>query len=156
MADGRRLVPDDLAALCRLQVCIEPPWSESLLRQRIEGAGSFGLGLFEGDALIGFALFSCLFDEAELLQVAVLPSRRRQGLARQLLQQGMIELSRQDVSRLMLEVRASNAAAIALYRTLGFGEDGRRRNYYPLADGHEDALLMSCQLPQSQVPGSPR
>jgi ribosomal protein S18 acetylase RimI-like enzyme len=48
--------------------------------------------------------------------------------------------------RLLLEVRNSNNAAIALYRKFGFSDDGVRREYYPAADGREDALLMSMQL----------
>ena len=51
--------------------------------------------------------------------------------------------SKQGVSRLLLEVRAGNAAAIGLYRKYGFIETGRRKNYYPLPEGgYEDAILM--------------
>ena len=49
------------------------------------------------------------------------------------------------IRTLWLEVRASNAAAIALYESLGFNEATIRRNYYPTADGHEDAIIMHCQ-----------
>ncbi|MDU5730757.1 MAG: hypothetical protein E6Z80_17880 [Citrobacter freundii] len=48
--------------------------------------------------------------------------------------------------RLWLEVRASNAAAIALYESLGFNEATIRRNYYPTADGHEDAIIMALPI----------
>lgn len=146
MAELRHLGIGDLAPLCRLQSCIDPPWSETLLRQRLGQSGGLNLGLVEAGELVAFALIGRLFDEAELLQVAVVPSRRRRGLACRLLDMAMIELSRAGVSRLMLEVRASNAAAIALYRASGFDEDGRRPNYYPVAGGREDALLMSRRL----------
>ena len=50
------------------------------------------------------------------------------------------------VRSVFLEVRASNAAAIALYDTTGFNEIGRRRNYYPIAVGREDAIVMAKEL----------
>lgn len=49
------------------------------------------------------------------------------------------------MATLWLEVRASNAAAIALYESLGFNEATIRRNYYPTTDGREDAIIMRCQ-----------
>lgn len=89
---------------------------------------------------------SRLFDEIEILDVAVAPDWRNQGLGAQLLQQVFSQFP-EDVARVLLEVRASNRPARALYRKLGFSEDGRRKNYYPKSDGgREDALLMSLIL----------
>ncbi len=56
------------------------------------------------------------------------------------------ELETRDVFTLWLEVRASNAAAIALYESLGFNEATIRRNYYPTAEGREDAIIMALPL----------
>jgi [ribosomal protein S18]-alanine N-acetyltransferase len=52
----------------------------------------------------------------------------------------------QELRKIFLEVRVSNAAAIALYRASGFVEIGRRRGYYQNTNGREDALLMACEL----------
>jgi len=61
--------------------------------------------------------------------------------------QGAFELlGKSGAKRCLLEVRASNAAARGLYRSLGFQVDGVRKNYYPAATGREDALLMSREL----------
>ena len=74
---------------------------------------------------------------------AAAPEYRRQGIASKLLAYWFQTTSSQGVSRLLLEVRAGNAAAIGLYRKYGFIETGRRKNYYPLPEGgYEDAILM--------------
>lgn len=147
MTDLRPLTRADMTALLDLETsCFDPPWSEALLQRRLEQPGSLNLGLFEGRELIAFALCSRPFDEAELLQVAVTPSRRREGLGRRLLEALQSQLSEAGTERLLLEVRASNRAAIGLYRILGFDDDGRRRGYYSGDAGSEDALLMSRAL----------
>lgn len=64
----------------------------------------------------------------------------------ELLEQVIDEVEKRGVATLWLEVRASNAAAIALYESLGFNEATIRRNYYPTADGREDALIMALPL----------
>ena len=56
------------------------------------------------------------------------------------------ELEKRGVATLWLEVRASNAAAIALYESLGFNEATIRRNYYPTTDGREDAIIMALPI----------
>ena len=73
--------------------------------------------------------------------MAVDPSRRRQGVAAQLLQVFDDFAKGNRLAFLTLEVRPSNAAAIALYRGFGFREVGRRRNYYDLPK--EDALILT-------------
>ena len=78
-----------------------------------------------------------------LLALAVHPAARRQGIARAL-HQTALEALRPTLA--FLEVRASNHAAQALYRSLGYRDSGRRRDYYPNPDGsREDALVMRLQ-----------
>jgi len=147
MTELRPLIRADMAPLLDLEArCFDPPWSEALLQRRLEQFDSLSLGLFERHELVGFALCSRLFDEAELLQIAVAPSRRREGLGRRLLEALLSQLAAAGAGRLLLEVRQSNRAAIGLYRVLGFDEDGRRRGYYSSAAGTEDAVLMSRAL----------
>ncbi len=146
MTDIRALQRSDMTALCALQAqCFDPPWSEAMLVARLEHPRSLNLGVFSDDRLLGFALFSFLFEEAEVLQIGVAPEQQRRGLARKLLSQALQTLAAGDVERVLLEVRDSNRAAIGLYRSLGFIEDGRRCGYYAGAGGPEDAVLMSCR-----------
>lgn len=96
---------------------------------------------------LGFVVGWCIADELELLDVAVRPSARRKGIAQSLVN-GLLTLAQETGARTaFLEVRASNEAAQALYRGLGFEEVGRRRKYYP---GGEDALLFRCCLPRGE------
>lgn len=93
----------------------------------------------------GFCLATLVLDEASLLLIAVRPRAQGRGLGRSLLQALLAALAGRTIGRCLLEVRESNAAALALYRGCGFVRDGRRRGYY--ADGaggeREDAILMS-------------
>ena len=82
-------------------------------------------------------------DELHILEVAVASRHRRQGIATELLQASLSENYRGNAAVALLEVRASNENAIALYRKAGFVEVGRRKKFY--SDG-EDAVLMNCEL----------
>jgi [ribosomal protein S18]-alanine N-acetyltransferase len=92
----------------------------------------------------GFAIASQLSPQAELETIAVAADTRRRGLGRRLFGALVGELRRDGINQLDLEVRASNASAIAFYGSLGFVETGRRPRYY--ADPIEDAVLMHLQL----------
>ena len=83
-------------------------------------------------------------EQVDMIDLRVLASERRQGFGRQLLWASLTALG--DVSAVALEVRSSNAAARALYQSLGFSETGARRNYYSTPDGREDAVLMTLTL----------
>jgi len=98
----------------------------------------------EQGKLLGVLAWRDLGEEAEILDLAVEPQHRRQGLASLLLENFMRWLSRTTVRRIYLEVRASNCAAIALYVKFGFKNCGRRPNYYRNPD--ETALLMTVSL----------
>ena len=95
---------------------------------------------------VGFALAWHAADEVHLLDLAVDPGARRRGVARQLVG-AVLGYAREARARLvLLEVRASNAAAIALYQSAGFSENGVRRGYY--SDNGEDAVEMCVELPE--------
>jgi len=143
----RALHGADAQTLWTLECLENPfPWSLRQFEQSFE-AGHFGWALEENGEVWGFALFSQILDEATLLNIVVHPARRRRGLARHVLSSALGALVSQGATRCFLEVRVGNARAIALYRSLGFGVDGTRRDYYPAAGGREDALLMSRDLP---------
>ena len=90
---------------------------------------------------LGYANFLHVLDEGDIGNVAVAPEFRRQGVADALLEALCARAAALDLAFLTLEVRASNAPAIALYRKHGFQAVGQRRNYYQKPD--EDALLMT-------------
>lgn len=93
---------------------------------------------------MGFAIASLLPPQAELETIAVAAEAQRRGIAQRLLAALATELKRSDVTEVLLEVRASNAPALAFYAALGFGESGRRPRYY--ADPEEDAILLGLKL----------
>jgi ribosomal-protein-alanine N-acetyltransferase len=97
-----------------------------------------------GEAICGFLVARCAAGEAEILNLAVAPERRRQGHARELLLAAMDALKAEGVSEVYLEVRESNAAAQAFYEWAGFGRSGRRPSYYE--QPKEDAVCMVYRL----------
>lgn len=97
----------------------------------------------EDGTLCGFASARLLVDEAHVVRLAVDPDRRRQGIGRALLDGLTAWASGSHAAALLLEVRASNTAALELYARVGMQVEGRRPRYYP--DG-EDALLLRRPL----------
>lgn len=91
----------------------------------------------------GLVLLRITADEAEILTIGVIPARRRKGIARALLEEGMHQARGLGVRSIFLEVGVWNSAARALYEAAGFKEVGRRRHYY--ANG-EDALILRATL----------
>lgn len=96
--------------------------------------------------VLGFVIVAGAVDEAHLLNLAVDPAHRRRGLGRYLLGHALALARAMGAHRLLLEVRASNHPAQALYRAEGFRELGLRRGYYPAAAGREDAVVMVREL----------
>lgn len=102
--------------------------------------------------LRGFSVLMPGVDEAELLNIGVAANHQRKGLGREMLAAMLDEAAQRRLFRVFLEVRASNLAAIALYRRAGFSEVGLRRGYYKNSNASEDALVMVCDsssLPQA-------
>jgi [ribosomal protein S18]-alanine N-acetyltransferase len=94
--------------------------------------------------IAGFTIASLLVPQAELETIAVSAASQRHGLGRRLFSALAGELKRAGANELIIEVRASNAPALAFYRSLGFVETGRRPRYY--VDPVEDAVLMHLSL----------
>ena len=123
-------------------------WTRSQLGGILPMAGVSLMLAREPDSrtITGFSLYRTVADEAELLLIAVNPSRHRRGVGRMLLDD-FLERARNDgVSRVHLEVRDGNSA-VSLYRDAGFSPVGRRRNYYHARDGQRfDAVTLAYQL----------
>ncbi|WP_187276583.1 ribosomal protein S18-alanine N-acetyltransferase [Parahaliea maris] len=122
------------------------PWTTAQFLEAVVGEEGRDYTLVADIAGVvsGFVVCQCVVGELSVHNVAVAPGAQRQGLASSLLRRAIAEAGK-EAQRCLLEVRASNAPALALYRRLGFGEDGRRPNYYPCAGGREDAVLMSLE-----------
>lgn len=121
------------------------PWSEQTLASN-QGERYLNLQLTVDGEMAAFAITQIVLDEATLFNIAVDPAYQRRGLGRELLERVVDEVEKRGVVTLWLEVRASNVAAIALYESLGFNEATIRRNYYPTADGREDAIIMALPI----------
>lgn len=121
------------------------PWSEQTLASN-QGERYLNLQLSVDGVMAAFAITQIVLDEATLFNIAVDPAFQRRGLGRALLERVIDEVEKRGVVTLWLEVRASNVAAIALYESLGFNEATIRRNYYPTADGREDAIIMALPI----------
>ena len=134
----------DCALLAEIAAAATPhSWTENQYRDSVRAGHQCWLLETAAGEGIACCVIAQLFDEAEILDVAVTPAWRRRGIARWLLRE-LFERLPADIHRVLLDVRVSNAAARKLYGSLGFSEDGVRRNYYPTADGRrEDAVLMS-------------
>jgi ribosomal-protein-alanine N-acetyltransferase len=132
----------DLAAIDA--VCFTDPWRETAFREALAGEGYTFLAWEDNGTLIGYAGMLTVLDTADITNVAILPEYRRRGLAKDLFAALTDAARSKGVTRLQLEVRESNTAARALYESLGFAVDGKRKHYYKKPD--EDAILMSLTL----------
>ncbi len=138
----------DLKAVFQLnRKVFDEAWSEGSLYAALDSG--FDLLLCEdGGLLAGYLLSQDILDEVHIMQVAVDESYRCQGVATRLSRQ--LLSCKAGMAVVLLEVRASNKPARSLYASLGFCENGLRKNYYaPDSNGfREDAVLMSLCLQQ--------
>jgi [ribosomal protein S18]-alanine N-acetyltransferase len=139
----RRLELRDLASIERIERASYPtPWSRSMFAGELAKPSSVCLGAFDGEAgaLAGYLIVSRYVDAWHVMNVAVDPGHRRQGIAGQLLTELFSRTGDDGRRGYTLEVRVSNDEAIRLYEKLGFRSRGVRRGYY--TDNREDALIM--------------
>jgi [ribosomal protein S18]-alanine N-acetyltransferase len=143
MIEIRRLTQRDLEAIERIERRSYPtPWSRSMFASELAKSSSISLGAFDADGgeLVGYLVISRYVDAWHVMNVAVVPESRRQGIASALFER-LFQVTSNDGRRgYTLEVRISNEAAIKLYERLGFQSRGVRRGYY--TDNREDALIM--------------
>lgn len=138
-----RVVPfaaEHVAAVAALeQLCFADPWSDASLRDELTNPCAHFLVAIDGGEVVGYLGCHHIVDEGFVANVAVHPNHRRRGIGRLLVATAMQNAA--SLSRLTLEVRASNTAAIALYRALGFVDEGVRPRFY--AHPTEDAVIYS-------------
>lgn len=124
--------------------CFSKPWSEQALIDECQNPNAVFLAAVEGERLLGYCGMHFAAGECYMDNVAVSPERRREGVGERLIS-ALIEAAKERGGEfLSLEVRPSNAGAIALYERLGFREAGRRKDFYTAP--REDALLLTKTL----------
>ena len=130
-----------VAQIAQLEkICFSDPWSERSVASELENKLSCWLVAMEGEQVAGYIGSQTVCGETDMMNVAVHPDHRRKGIAETLILTLIAQLKAMESRCLTLEVRASNAPAIALYEKLGFSEIGRRKNYY--RNPREDALIL--------------
>jgi ribosomal-protein-alanine N-acetyltransferase len=120
------------------------PWTEAMLRMQLQPDSHVFLTAETPAGVVGYVGMLYVLDEGYISNVAVRPDQRRQGIADALLNELEVRARTLRLSFLTLEVRESNAAAVALYEKRGYRIAGRRKNYYEKPT--EDALLMTLTL----------
>ncbi len=130
---------DNLAELEKL--CFSDPWTREGLEAELSSDTAFFAVAEQEGCAVGCAGMHCVCGECYIDKVVVHPDYRRQGLARGLVQYLIEQAIKQSGEFITLEVRESNAPAIALYQKLGFEPVGTRKNFYSAP--RENALLMT-------------
>lgn len=127
-------------------------WSEQRYQAVFRsGAPDRILWVVEDEGTIrGFLVARFTAAECELENLVVAVAHRRRGFASQLLQSLIAAANERNVERILLEVRESNTAALALYEKLGFLLSGRRKAYY--SHPQEDALTFVLNCTPSSAP----
>ena len=142
-----RMTAETVAAAAALErECFSVPWSEAALRAELDNPAAVFLVARVDGAVAGYAGMHHVLDEGNLANVAVGRAFRRRGVGAALLAALTAYCDGRGVARMTLEVRPSNAAAIALYGRFGFCAVGRRRGFY--TKPAEDALVMVRVRPE--------
>lgn len=123
------------------KICFSMPWTADMIRSELNNPSCLYLAAVDGDTLVGYIGVQTVLDEGYINNVAVRPEYRRRGIAAALISLLADQAQAIGLAFMTLEVRESNAPAIALYEKLGFTTVGRRKNYYEKP--REDAILMT-------------
>lgn len=140
----RPLQGSELDEILPIENAIYPfPWTHANFADSFASGYSFWGCRVIGE-LVGYFVLMMVVDEAQLLNIGVAEKRQGMGFGTGLLRQAMRVAKEAGANSMLLEVRPSNARALALYRQFGFRPIGLRRGYYPSDGGREDALVMRC------------
>lgn len=138
----RDAVPDDFARLAAIdRQSNYSSWTETAFAASFANAQILLISCHPSEA-DGFVVFRVHADESEILNIAVSVEARGRGLGARLLDAALLRAGAMGASACFLEVRESNLAAIALYRSRGFEAIARRSRYYRATHGREDAIVM--------------
>ena len=140
-----------IEAVADIELLVQPhdAWTYQTLVEMLAQDSMHMLMVYEqedkadNNKVIGYCLYQVIFEQAEILRIGTHPDYQRQGIASQIFAQLNKELMSNQVESLLLEVRADNAPAIALYEQQAFTVIHTRKNYYQVP--HQpavDALIM--------------
>lgn len=140
----RPMADDDLDAVLAIEnVSHSHPWQRQHFEHELSAPHSFPFVVTTGQVLIGYVCLMSLFEEAQILDIAVDPAQRGRGIAQRLMDYAISEAKERGAEVLALEVRSTNIPAITLYERCGFVRSGLRRKYY---EGRDDAILMELKI----------
>lgn len=122
------------------KMCFHDPWSENSIASELNNRLSLWLVAAQENQVIGYVGSQTVLGETDMMNIAVHPNYRKQGIGTELIKHLIDALTSRGSHSLMLEVRISNEAAISVYNKLGFVEVGCRKNYY--RNPKEDALIL--------------
>ena len=150
----RGMTYDDLTSVSDIERrSYDFPWSHGVFRDCLL-AGYVCLVLDRDDQVIGYTILSVAAAEAHILNLCVDPGFRGLGYGERLLNELVDRARHAEVDAIFLEVRPSNANALALYRKKGFRKIAKRPAYYQSKQGREDADVLSLKIrPEQQIPG---
>jgi len=128
---------EDIACLVKLHtdsfaLGYERPWSEDSFKSALSMTGMKTLIFKNKNKCTAFLMYRNVLDEAEIILLGVDPDHQRQGYAHNLLQHAIHDLKLANVTKIFLDVREDNHAAIAFYKSCEFKESGLRKGYYHL------------------------
>lgn len=142
----RPMKSDDLEQVMCIELAMYPfPWTQRIFEDCLRVGYRCHVGEVDG-VFAGYGVMSTGAGEAHILNLCVSTEFQRRGLAHEMLSFLLDEADMLEVCDVFLEVRPSNTAAIALYEQMGFNQVGLRKNYYPTATGHEDAVIYAASL----------
>ncbi|WP_299066161.1 ribosomal protein S18-alanine N-acetyltransferase [uncultured Psychrobacter sp.] len=134
-----------IQAVADIEALIQPQdaWSYQTLVDLLEQDSIDLLVVYQSDTVVGYCLYQMMFEQAEILRIGTHPNYQRQGIASKLFAKLNQQLQALNVESLLLEVRADNLPAIALYEQQGFETIHQRKGYYKTAHKPAiDALIM--------------
>lgn len=145
-ASLRKMTTRDLKAVLEIENrAYHYPWTEGILRDCMR-VGYLCCVYEEDERVLAHGIVSIAADECHVLNLCVDPDDQDRGIGRTILR-ALLEVARgKKAVTVFLEVRPSNFAALALYRSEGFNEVGERKDYYPAPGGREDALILAKTL----------
>ena len=138
-----------IQAVAAIEAQVQPldAWNEQTITDLLSQDINKLLIAIKEEKVVGYCLYQQLFEQGEIFRIATHPDYQRQGIAAQLLEVLFEALTGQGGESLLLEVRADNVPAIALYERYGFIVIHRRKGYYQAANQLPmDALIMACDL----------
>jgi [ribosomal protein S18]-alanine N-acetyltransferase len=140
----RAMSRGDLDAVLAIEmISYTHPWKKEHFLQELHSPLSFPLVATINGKVSAYVCLMSLFEEAQIMNIAVAPDVRRSGVGKLLMDAAINTAREKGAENLVLEVRESNLAAIALYESYGFTRYFIRKRYY---EGQEDAILMEKEL----------